>query len=62
MRQLLNVGDVFDIPGRGGVLIARTELSEFGFNAVKNWGQSGLFRLLASKVYSDPSFGRHIVL
>jgi translation elongation factor EF-Tu-like GTPase len=33
MRQLLNVGDVFDIPGRGVVLIARTELSEVGFRA-----------------------------
>ena len=33
MRQLLNVGDVFDIPGRGVVLIARTELSEVGFIA-----------------------------
>jgi hypothetical protein len=33
MRQLLNVGDVFDIPGRGAVLIARSELSEVGFSA-----------------------------
>ena len=33
MRQLLTVGDVFNIPGRGIVLIARTELSEVGFSA-----------------------------
>ena len=33
MRQLLNVGDVFEIPGRGMVLIARTELNEVGFRA-----------------------------
>lgn len=33
MRQLLNIGDVFEVPGRGFVLVARTELSKVGFRA-----------------------------